>query len=346
MKYTKRLRKEVKISISLAGILFLVILCVGFAGYQIKKYESSVLDIYADAQDAYVQLVLDQINIATDRTEYEIVEDILGTLDASSNRYWTFSSDEALIFVKDVTETNRYKGFTTSTYYVSEEAKEFIDNLRTNRVVHEIIPINERNYVASGVAFEYNDTMYQMCLLTNPRTVLDHNVYLNARINLCVMIGLVLLLFLLTAIRFLLSDQQKEEKLKTEKKANEELRKSVEKLTAALERNSLFDTHLTVFNHKILPMLQEKLETRGVAPYCIFFLTYETEGERKSFLEQSQILLDHRVFRFHDEAEKRIILVTVRQTKNEVIRVLKPLVKKGIRLQRIVVKEERETDRT
>ena len=324
----------------IAAIIGLVVLFIGFAAYQIKNYEISVLDIYADAQDAYVQLVLDQINIAADRTEYEIVEDILGTLDASSNRYWTFSSEEALIFVKDVTETNRYKGFTTSTYYVSEEAKAFIESLRTNRVVHEVIPMNEMSYIASGVAFEYNDTMYQMCLLTNPRTVLDHNIYLNARINLCVMIGIALLLFLVTAITFVLQHQKAEETLKNEHAANEALRKNVEKLTAALERNRLFDTHLTVFSHTILPMLQEKLEARNVTPYGIFSLRYETEEARKVFLERSQLLLDHRVFRFHNDAEKRIILVPVLYTKDEVLRVLRPLLNPDIRLEKIAVKEK------
>lgn len=342
MKLLKTISKEKKIGVWITVVVCLVLVFAGFAAYQIKRYETSVLDIYADAQDAYVQLVLDQINIATDRTEYEIVEDILGTLDASSNRYWTFSSEEALIFVKDVTETNRYKGFTTSTYYVSEEAKEFIRNLRTNRVVHEVIPINEREYIASGVTFEYNDTMYQMCLLTNPRTVLDHNIYLNARINLCVVIGVALLLFLLTAIAFVLKNNKLEKMLQTEKEAGETLRVSVEKLTAALERNRLFDTHLTVFNHSILPMLQEKLEARNVTPYCIFSLVYETEDARKTFLEQSQILLDHRVFRFHDDAEKRIVLVPILYTKDEVLRVLRPLLNAEIRLERIVVKESRE----
>ena len=338
----KNLSKEKRMGIWIAAVICIVLAFAGFAAYQIKRYEKSVLDIYADAQDAYVQLVLDQINIATDRTEYEIVEDILGTLDASSNRYWTFSSEEALIFVKDVSETNRYKGFTTSTYYVSDEAKHFIGNLRTNRVVHEVIPINEREYIASGVAFEYNDTMYQMCLLTNPRTVLDHNIYLNARINLCVMIGIALLLFLLTAIAFVLQHHKLGEALQNEKTANESLRRSVEKLTAALERNRLFDTHLTVFNHSILPMLQEKLEARNVAPYCIFYLRYETEEARKTFLERSQLMLDHRVFRFHDEEEKRIILVPILYTKDEVLRVLRPLLNTAVRLERIVVKERGE----
>lgn len=342
MSVLKNVSKEKRMGVWITAIICLVIVFAGFAVYQIKRYETSVLDIYADAQDAYVQLVLDQINIAADRTEFEIVEDILGTLDASSNRYWTFSSEEALIFVKDVTETNRYKGFTTSTYYVSDEAKEFIRNLRTNRVVHEVIPINEREYIASGVAFEYNDTMYQMCLLTNPRTVLDHNIYLNARINLCVMIGVVLLLFLLTAIAFVLQHHKLAEALQNEKAANEALRMSVEKLTAALERNRLFDTQLTVFNHSILPMLQEKLEARNVTPYCIFSLVYETEEARKAFLERSQLLLDHKVFRFHDEAEKRIILVPVLYTKDEVLRVLRPLLNAKIRMERIIVKESRE----
>lgn len=341
MKVKGKLTGEQKIRIWLSTTVCLALVFVLFSIIQIRKYEKSVLDIYADAQDAYVQLVLDQINIAADRTEFEIVEDILGTLDASSNRYWTFSNEEALIFVKDVAETNRYKGFTTSTYYVSEEAKAFIANLRTNKVVHDIIPINEKKYIASGVAFAYNDTMYQMCLLTNPRTVLDHNVYMNARINLSIMIGVVLLLFLITAVLLVLTNHRKDERFRVEQEANGNLRKTVEKLTAALERQRLFDIQYTVFHNSVLPAFLEKLEARRIKTYCILILHYENKEQKEHFLKTCQVLFDQRVFRFQDTKEQRIILVALQQQKEEMMRLLTPVLEEGIQLEKLVVKRGR-----
>ena len=341
MKRKEQLTGEKRIRIWLGATVCLALVFVLFSIIQIRKYERSVLDIYADAQDAYVQLVLDQINIATDRTEYEIVEDILGTLDASSNRYWTFSNEEALIFVKDVAETNRYKGFTTSTYYVSEEAKAFIANLRTNKVVHDIIPINERDYVASGVAFAYNGVMYQMCLLTNPRTVLDHNIYMNARINLSVMIAVVLLLFLITAVMLVLTNSKKDERFRAEQEANGNLRRTVERLTASLERQRLFDIQYTVFHCDILPMFLKKLEARKIKSYCVFTLYYESTEKKEQFLKKSQVLFDQRVFRFQNTKEQRIIIVALQQEKEVMMRLLAPILDEGIRLERLVVKRNR-----
>lgn len=340
MRGTGFLGNEKKIKIWLGATICLALIFVAFSAWQIHKYERSVLDIYADAQDAYVQLVLDQINIASDRTEYEIVEDILGTLDASSNKYWTFSNEEALIFVKDVTETNRYKGFTTSTYYVSKEAEQFIANLRTNKVVHDIIPINSKEYIASGVAFEYNGTMYQMCLLTNPRTVLDHNVYMNARINLCVMIGIIVLLFLVTAVLLVLTNHRKDLLLKGERESNAGLRRVVEKLTAALERKRLFDTQLTVFHHSVLPMFLDKLEARNISSYSVFTLRYESAEQKERFLKNSQVLLDQRVFRFQNTEEKRILLVAVQQNRDAVLRLITTGMEDGMRIERVITKQQ------
>lgn len=77
--------------------------------WQISSYDKSVLEIYAGQQDAYVQLVLDQINLQANRSDDEIITEILGSLDSSSGKYWTLSKEQALLFVKDVMETNRYK---------------------------------------------------------------------------------------------------------------------------------------------------------------------------------------------------------------------------------------------
>ena len=85
--------------------------------HQAQEYERSTLAIYAEQQDAYVQLVLDQINLLEDRSDEEIVQNILGSLDTSGRKYWTLTKDQALLFVKDITETNRYKGLTTETFF-------------------------------------------------------------------------------------------------------------------------------------------------------------------------------------------------------------------------------------
>ena len=62
--------------------------------HQAQEYERSTLAIYAEQQDAYVQLVLDQINLKDNRNDEQIIKEILETMDASSNHYWTFSKDQ------------------------------------------------------------------------------------------------------------------------------------------------------------------------------------------------------------------------------------------------------------
>ena len=71
----------------------LVIACLAavYAWVLINNYEKGVAEIYAQEQDGYVQLVLDQINLQPENTDEEIIRNILGTLDSSSNRYWTLS---------------------------------------------------------------------------------------------------------------------------------------------------------------------------------------------------------------------------------------------------------------
>ena len=110
-------KRDFRIWIVAGVMMTLVVICVCCAWAQMKKYERGVLDVYAVQQDGYVQLVLDQINLQEDQDSEEIVHNILETLDASSNHYWTLSDAGSLVFVKDVLETNRYKGFTQESYY-------------------------------------------------------------------------------------------------------------------------------------------------------------------------------------------------------------------------------------
>lgn len=250
--------------------LALVVLMGSLAWYQLSNYEKGVLDVYANQQDGYVQLVLDQINLKQNRNDQEIIDEILGTLEASPNRYWTFARQDSLIFVRDVLETNRYKGFTTATYFQSESAQIFLERLNVSRVLHDTIYIENVPYIASGVEFAYEGTEYKICLLTNAETVLDYNAYLNAKINLMVL-GFVLLGIVVVALVLLaLLAERSRKQLWKEMDDNEALRKQVESLNLQIERGELYDADCTAFKSKAVPVILKKLEERKAWPFTIY----------------------------------------------------------------------------
>lgn len=283
--------------ITIGTIIFALLIGL-LAWRQLYKYEMGVLDVYAVQQDGYVQLVLDQINLTDERDSEEIVHNILGTLDASSNRYWTMSQSDALIFVKDVLETNRYKGFSTATYYGSDSAKEFIAGLQTNRVTHMTIAVEDRYFIASGVEFEYRGEKYRICLLTNSDVVLDQNAYLSAKITICVLALLLLAAFVLFGL-YLSRQAQKWYRAYTQSVDREKaLLKNIEKLNEELSRDTFYDTRLMSFQEIALPIVMEKLEKRDVWPLEFFYVSCRSREDRDSFLVRSQSVMDRKVLRF------------------------------------------------
>ena len=78
---------------TIAAILGSMLLVLGLLF--VHQFENGIIEVCADQQDAYVQLVLDQIYIKDNRDDASIIEEILGTLDASTNKYWTFSKNLA-----------------------------------------------------------------------------------------------------------------------------------------------------------------------------------------------------------------------------------------------------------
>lgn len=250
--------------------LALVVAVGTLAWRQLSSYEEGVLDVYASQQDGYVQLVLDQINLNRDRSDEEIINDILGTLDASSTRYWTFSRQDSLIFVRDVLETNRYKGFTETTYFYSESARSFLERLETDRVLHDTIRIEEVPYVASGVEFTYNGEEYKICLLTNAETVLDHNAYLNAKINLMVLSFVLLGIVVISMISLALMAERSRKQLWSQADDNVVLRKKIEALDEKVKWGDLYDPECTAFKSGAIPVILRKLERRRAWPLSIY----------------------------------------------------------------------------
>ncbi len=329
-KQKKRIRDSVT-----AWTLFAVLcvtLCVLYATWQIMKYEEGVIGIYARQQDAYVQLVLDQININKDNKSEEAILDIIGTLDSSTNKYWTLSHDETLIFVKDVTETNRYKGFTTKTYYYSDTAQEFLEGLTVNKVTHDKILINEQEYITSGVKFQYQGGNYQICLLTNPEVVLEQNEYLSARVNLSVMIAAVLVTFLITVISMGRAVAKRNMLLEAERRNNIRLNHMVEQLNEELNREDAYDVRKSVFHMAYLPDLYKKLQSRGLAPVTFMALEYDNGAERDFFLRDAFLLLDKKIMRFGDATDKRLVLVLVQQTEEQAFKAIEWILSPALRV--------------
>lgn len=322
-------KKEKRHILTLTWVItFFALICTFLSGlyyhYQLQNYENGVLEVYAVQQDNYVQLVLDQINLVKDRKDAEIIKSILGTMDGSSNKYWTLSKNDALIFVRDVTETNKYHGYTENTYYISDSAQIFINNLTVNRVVHQMVYIGARKYIASGVKFQYNDSSYQICLLTNPDTILDHNAYLSARINLSIMMGLVLAIFLIMSLTLgLWMEKLNKSQFRIENE-NIMLRRTIEKLNISLSRQEMYDTRTAVFHSNMLALFIGKLREKKVLPIVLTRFTFDTAEARAVFLAGSQMVLGKNYLRFWTQ-DNALLVIGLQCTREDVVKAVRVL---------------------
>lgn len=297
MKTRSRKQKKIKRinawAVIVAVILFVAVIAAS-SWMQLKKYEKGILSVYAKQQDGYVQLVLDQINLQDSRADEEIVEDILGTLDTSDSHYWTLSEQNSLIFVKDVLETNRFKGFTTETYYRSDSADSFLGSLQENRVTHAIIEINDRQYVASGVNFSYNDKNYRMCLLSGVDSILDQNDYLNAKICLVLLVVIGFAVIIVGGVLLAIQTERWYKKYEDTDKENLALVKTVEELNRELTKKMMYDATRMAFKKNALPNLLQKMEQRNVWPLELSILNVPEGSKRNFYFSEAQVLFNEK----------------------------------------------------
>lgn len=297
-------------------------LCIVFALFQIREYEKGILEIYANQQDDFVQLILDQININKIEEDPEVILNILGTLDTSVNKYWTLTHDEILIFVKDVLETNKYRGFTSSSYYISDSAQRFLANLEVNRVRHATVLMDDRRFIASGVVFQYRGEEYQICLLTNPEVVLDQNEYLTAKVNLGVMLFALLVLFVFCVIVLSRVLAKRNAQLKKEKEAVKANNSVIESLNEQLSKHDMYDVRKSLFQIDYLPMLFAKLQDREIKKVTFLLIQFADVKARETFLNDSVLMMNRRIMRFRDGREDQIILLAIGQNETQARRTL------------------------
>lgn len=316
--------KVISVLIILAAVIMAVI-----GWHEAKDYEKSVLAIYAEQQDAYVQLVLDQINVLDDRSDEEIVKKILGSLDTSGRKYWTLTKDQALLFVKDVMETNRYKGLTTETFFTSDSAAKFLQDLEINRVIHETIQMDGVRYVASGVIFEYNGAEYKICLLTNDTVILDNNIFLSSKIGLYVFGVLLLGLLLVVSMIFANVLDLREKRMKAMKEHITGLNKVLTEQTEMIREMNWYHTRWSVFKPSAMEMFVQKIVQRQIVPVVFVGLAFDSEEQRDYFLQKAQILLDEKVVRFEREYGDGLVLLFLRYQAQEVEKALELMKSQG-----------------
>lgn len=316
--------KVISVLIILAAVIMAVI-----GWHEAKDYEKSVLAIYAEQQDAYVQLVLDQINVLDDRSDEEIVKKILGSLDTSGRKYWTLTKDQALLFVKDVMETNRYKGLTTETFFTSDSAAKFLQDLEINRVIHETIQMDGVRYVASGVIFEYNGAGYKICLLTNDTVILDNNIFLSSKIGLYVFGVLLLGLLLVVSMIFANVLDLREKRMKAMKEHITGLNKVLTEQTEMIREMNWYHTRWSVFKPSAMEMFVQKIVQRQIVPVVFVSLAFDSEEQRDYFLQKAQILLDEKVVRFEREYGDGLVLLFLRYQAQEVEKALELMKSQG-----------------
>lgn len=316
-------------------LLVVIIVSVGsLMDLLIQKLEKGVLEVCATQQEAYVQLVVDQINLKENRDEEEIISDILSTLDASSNKYWMFSKDRSILFVKDVMETNRYKGITTMSYYDSLSAREFLNSLRTDRVIHRNIDLGGKKYIASGVEFQYKDELYRLCLLTNQDVILNNNYYMEATLQTIILVAFILVLLLASSMLFARKVETYKVDIKDRDAEIEKLQKMVGDLNELVSQKEHFDTRYQIWNRDSLGDFLQKLRKRNVKEVVIAKLNCNDEQCQKNFLEKASVLLGKKVLRFEDGREN-IILLFVKDDELQARESIKPLLSESVFLQEI-----------
>lgn len=296
-------KKKKYISVTLVLIL-MTIIASGLAAltfFEMQRYEDGIIDVCATQQDSYVQLVIDQINLKENRTDQEIIENILSTLDSSSNRYWTFSKEQTMLYVKDALETNRYQSLTANSYYRSDSATKFIDNLIVNKVNHERIELDGKDYIASGALFEYGGEEYRICLLTNTTVLLDNNKFLGSKMELIIIFIVVYSLIFIMPILITILYNIMQKKIFMTGQELVEVNNAVERLNEKLTTDEIYDNRKNLFSLPTIKLfLDEYKDKRAAFPISFVAFKYGEKETVSRFFGKNCVTLGKHDIKFYD----------------------------------------------
>jgi hypothetical protein len=310
----EKAKKKIRRIRRIYGMIFLVTLTLmlvlgAFGYYLMQVHEEAILKVYAEQQDNYVQLVLDQINLQPDRTEESIITDIIATLDSGNTHFWTLSRNDELLFVKNVTETSKYQGSSTEDFNLDEAGEAFFAALTLNRVQHTILLLNGERYVASGTLFSYNDKTYHLCLLTDETVILDNNDFLSVKIEMYIYILVILVTLLVVTMTAEILTQRKEINIHKSRDRIEVLNRYVGELEAELQEKESYNSRYNVYGMQMIDSFMLQLDMNSVRRVVFARLHFPNEMVKIKFLSDAETLLDQNVLRFQEDSGDILLLM-------------------------------------
>lgn len=305
-------------------VVFFAMAADVFIVYQLGNYEARFLEIYGAQQDGYVKIILDQINRLEDQGTNEDITDIISSLDSTASRYWTLSKGDSILFVKSVTETNRYKGFTDGTYYATETASEFMNSLTVNQVGHQIIYLDDDRFIASGMIFNWQGEQYRICLLTYDRVILEDNILLECKNAIIIVLSIVLALLIILSMVMSRKIGKQAGYIDRQEERVIWQNQQIERLDEQLKRESAFSASKHVFKYTVLDEFLQTLDEKHVYP--LHFAVFETESmkARDEFFDHMQVVLDKHVLRFSMD-ERLVLLIFVKYDRQVSDRIIESL---------------------
>ena len=294
-----------------AAVIFFAIAADIFIVYQLENYETRFLELYGAEQDGYVKIILEQINRLEDQGTEDDITAIISTLDSTASRYWTLSKDESILFVKSVTETNRYKGFADGAYYATKTASEFMNSLKVNQVGHQIIHLDNDRFIASGMIFQWQKEQYRICLLTYDRVILEDNVLLECKNSIIIILSISLAFLVILSMIMSRTIGKQGRQIRSQEERIVWQNQQIQRLDEKIKREYSFSASKHVFKGNILNEFLNTLDEKNVFP--LHFAVFEADKKevRDEFLERMQAVLDNRVLRFCMD-DLRVVLIFVK----------------------------------
>ena len=206
-----------------------------------------------------------------------------------------------MLYVKDALETNRYQSLTANSYYRSDSATDFIDNLIVNKVNHERIELDGKDYIASGALFEYGGEEYRICLLTNTTVLLDNNKFLGSKMELIIIFIVVYSLIFIMPILITIVYNIMQKKIFVTGQELVEVNNAVERLNEKLTTEEIYDNRKNLFSLPTIKLfLDEYKDKRAAFPISFVAFKYGENETVSRFFGKNCVTLGKHDIKFYD----------------------------------------------
>lgn len=213
-------------------VLFSVIMMIAFVTYsiyQLSDYEKGMTEIFAEEQDGYVALVVEEARRGS--PVLESAEKAVGILDSSNKQYWTMDNKDTILYIKNVTESNAYRDVEPEKYYHSKSARKFLKSISDTYITHSTIEIDGKKYIASGTLVKTPKQSIRLILLSDYKILFSNNDYLSKKIYLQISIMVVASVFIVTLIFMAILIRNAKNRQDAAEKESIELRKKIEEIS-------------------------------------------------------------------------------------------------------------------